>query len=221
MKSMQSSYLTQEYTHLSLLPINLEVKRHARLSNLLMRLFDIIFSSVALILYSPIMVVMCVIISLETPGSPIYIQTRVGLHGRYFNLYKLRSMYLDAEKDGAKWADKNDSRITRVGAFIRKTRIDEFPQFINVLRGDMSVIGPRPERAIFITQFCETTPAFINRLLVKPGITGLAQINGGYDLTPEEKLAKDLYYIENQSFYLNMKILAKTVYVVFTGEGAR
>lgn len=130
-------------------------------------------------------------------------------------------MRQDAEKGGAKWAEVNDSRVTRVGAFIRKTRIDELPQFISVLKGDMSIIGPRPERPMFTEQFDKEIQGFKNRLLVKPGLTGLAQVSGGYDITPAEKLKYDLRYIENLSFLLEVKILLKTVKVVLTGEGAR
>lgn len=130
-------------------------------------------------------------------------------------------MFLDAEKNGPQWASKEDPRVTRIGTFIRKTRIDEIPQVINVLKGDMSLIGPRPEREYFYKRFDKSLPNFKHRLLVTPGITGLAQVNGGYDLTPEEKLAFDLYYIQHRSFAMEIKILCRTLVIVFTGNGAR
>ena len=127
----------------------------------------------------------------------------------------------NAEINGAQWADKNDKRITGIGKFIRKTRIDELPQLINVYKGEMSFIGPRPERKIFIDEFLKAIPDFNDRLLVKPGLTGWAQVNGGYEITPQEKLELDMYYIENRSFLLDLKIIFKTIKIIFTGEGAR
>ena len=160
-------------------------------------------------------------IILETKGNPLYIQERVGLNGKRFKIYKLRSMYLDAEKDGYQWAMKNDDRITKVGYYIRKTRIDELPQLVNILKGDMAFIGPRPERPEFIKEFLQDIPDFNDRLVIKPGITGWAQVNGGYELTPKEKLEYDKYYIEYESLYLDVLILLKTIQVVFTGYGSR
>lgn len=160
-------------------------------------------------------------IILETKGNPLYIQERVGLNGKRFKIYKLRSMYLDAEKDGYQWAMKNDDRITKVGYYIRKTRIDELPQLVNILKGDMAFIGPRPERPEFIKEFLQDIPDFNDRLVIKPGITGWAQVNGGYELTPKEKLEYDKYYIEHESLYLDVLILLKTIQVVFTGYGSR
>lgn len=185
------------------------------------RLVDIIVSFFGLILSIPILLFFGIIIKLESPGSVFYFQERVGLNGKYFKVVKLRSMRTDAEKHGAKWAMKNDPRVTRVGKFIRQTRIDELPQFWNVLVGDMSLVGPRPERPVFTAQFNEEIPGFIERLKVKPGITGWAQVNGGYDLTPKEKLNLDKYYIQNMSFWLDFKILLKTIIVIYTGNGAR
>ena len=160
-------------------------------------------------------------IILETKGNPLYIQERVGLNRKRFKIYKLRSMYLDAEKDGYQWAMKNDDRITKVGYYIRKTRIDELPQLVNILKGDMAFIGPRPERPEFIKEFLQDIPDFNDRLVIKPGITGWAQVNGGYELTPKEKLEYDKYYIEHESLYLDVLILLKTIQVVFTGYGFR
>jgi len=135
-------------------------------------------------------------------------------------MYKLRSMYENAEENGAQWAEEDDPRVTKVGKFIRRTRLDELPQLFNVLKGDMSLVGPRPERPIFTYQFNEQIPGFINRLQVKPGLTGWAQVNGGYKLTPAEKLEYDLYYIENRTIWLDIKIMLKTIMVVLTGKGA-
>ncbi|ADI28219.1 sugar transferase [Geobacillus sp. C56-T3] len=185
------------------------------------RFLDIVFSLLALPVAIPIIVIFAIIIKLETPGPAFFLQERVGLYGKYFKVIKLRSMEVNAEKNGAQWAAKNDPRVTRVGAFIRKTRIDELPQLFNVLKGDMSLIGPRPERPMFTAQFNEEIPGFIDRLQVKPGITGWAQVNGGYDITPREKLELDRYYIHNMSFWLDLKIILKTIKVCLTGDGAR
>ena len=130
-------------------------------------------------------------------------------------------MYSDAEKDGHKWAEIEDSRITKVGFIIRKTRIDELPQLINIIRGEMAIIGPRLERPEFIEEFLKDIPDFNDRLAVKPGITGWAQVNGGYELSPKEKLKYDQYYIKHENFKLDVLILFKTIKVVFTGEGSR
>ncbi len=130
-------------------------------------------------------------------------------------------MRRDAETNGPQWANENDPRVTKIGRFIRKTRIDELPQFINILMGDMSLVGPRPEREIFIEKFESEVPGFRRRLQVKPGLTGWAQINGGYNVSPYYKLRYDLYYIRNQSIILDIKIMLKTCKVLVTGEGAR
>ncbi|MGX1901377.1 exopolysaccharide biosynthesis polyprenyl glycosylphosphotransferase [Thermolongibacillus altinsuensis] len=185
------------------------------------RFLDIFLSLLALPIAIPIILIFAIIIKLETPGPAFFLQERVGLHGKYFKVIKLRSMGVNAEKNGAQWATKNDPRVTKVGAFIRKTRIDELPQLFNVLKGDMSLIGPRPERPMFTAQFNEEIPGFIDRLQVKPGITGWAQVNGGYDITPKEKLELDRYYINNMSFWLDLKIILKTIKVCITGDGAR
>lgn len=187
----------------------------------LKRIFDILFAVLGIFIAFPIVVVFTILIVLETPGSPFYFQERMGRNGRSFKMIKLRSMRMDAEKEGAKWADVNDPRITRIGAFIRKTRIDELPQFISVLKGEMSIVGPRPERPIFTEKFNREINGFAHRLLVKPGITGLAQVSGGYDISPREKLQYDLKYINNLSFSLELKIILKTFKVIVTGYGAR
>lgn len=183
---------------------------------------EFIFSLLLLLLFAvPICILACIAIYVELRVNPIYTQKRVGLNGRVFKIYKLRSMYIDAEKDGPKWASENDERITKVGRIIRKTRIDELPQLVNILKRDMSFIGPRPERPEFIKEFIKYIPDFNDRLLVKPGITGWAQVNGGYSLTPKEKLEFDKYYIKNRGFKLDLLILIKTIIVIFTRHGAR
>ncbi|WP_405083274.1 sugar transferase [Paenibacillus chitinolyticus] len=185
------------------------------------RSMDILLSALGILLTLPLMIIVGIVIKLESKGPIFYTQERVGRFGRRFNIIKFRSMVTDAEKDGAQWAQKNDSRITKVGKFIRKTRLDEIPQFFNVLKGEMSLIGPRPERPLFTEKFEQEIPGFARRLDVKPGLTGWAQVNGGYEITPKEKLDLDLIYIEKSSMLLDIRILLMTIKVVFTGEGAR
>lgn len=185
------------------------------------RVLDIIIGIVGLVISIPILIIFGIMIKKEDGGPIFYKQDRLGKDGKVIFIYKLRSMRVDAEKNGAVWAEKNDPRITKVGRFIRKTRIDEIPQFLNILKGEMSIIGPRPERPTLTMEFNEKIPGFINRLVVKPGLTGYAQVNGGYDISPEDKIKDDLYYIRNRSFFLDLGILLKTVKVVLTGEGAR
>ncbi|MBU3110757.1 sugar transferase [Clostridium lacusfryxellense] len=187
----------------------------------LKRFSDIILCIIATIIAMPVMIITCVFVVLESNGNPIYSQERLGKYGRPFTLYKIRSMGFDAEKNGPQWADINDARVTNIGKFIRKTRIDELPQLYNILKGDMTIVGPRPERSVFTYEFEKSIPGFTNRLEVKPGLTGLAQVNGGYDLTPSEKLNLDLRYIEERNFKNDLKIIFKTVIVVFTGHGSR
>ncbi len=191
------------------------------LYTILKRIFDFIIGIVAIIFALPIMLIFGILIKLETPGPALFFQERVGLNGEIFKVIKLRSMGIDAEKNGAQWAEKNDPRITRIGSFIRKTRIDELPQLFNVIKGEMSIVGPRPERPEFTSQFNKEIPGFIKRVSVKPGITGWAQVNGGYEITPKEKFVLDMDYISKQSLFLDIKILLKTIKVCITGEGAR
>lgn len=185
------------------------------------RVLNIILSLIGLAIGIPLVIIFGIRIKIEDNGPITYKQERLGKGGKRFYIYKLRSMRTDAEKFGAQWAEKDDPRITKVGRFIRKTRIDEIPQLFNILKGDMSLIGPRPERPQFTEQFNKEIPGFINRLAVKPGLTGWAQVNGGYDMTPAEKLVEDIYYIKNRSVLLDFKIIFKTVAVVLTGDGAR
>lgn len=198
-----------------------EVNNNKYIYELIKRIFDIVFAVIALPIALIISIIACIAVVIESKGMPIYTQERVGIKGNKFLIYKIRSMYVDAEKDGAQWASKDDARITKVGAIIRKTRIDELPQLFNLLKGDMTLIGPRPERAIFIEQFEKEIPGFKERLLVKPGLTGLAQVSGGYELEAKEKLKFDLEYIRDRNILLDIKILLKTVKVVVTGDGAR
>lgn len=185
------------------------------------RLIDILLSFVGLIISIPIIITAGILVRIETEGPILYTQERVGKDGRIFLIYKLRTMNSNAETDGIQWAQKNDSRITKIGRVLRKTRIDELPQLINILRGEMSIVGPRPERLYFITEFSKDLPEFSERLAVRPGLTGWSQVNGGYELSPAEKLEKDLYYIENQSILLDIIIILKTIRILVTFEGAR
>lgn len=188
----------------------------------LKRIFDFVFSLLLAVPAIPLILVFGLLVKLETPGKMFYRQERVGLMGTPIFVTKIRSMYSDAEsKSGVMWAKKNDARVTKVGSFIRKTRIDELPQILNVLLGDMSFIGPRPERFMFTEQFSDEVKNFEKRLVVKPGLSGLAQIRGGYESSPAEKLADDLEYIQNISFVEDFKIALETVVVVITGRGAR
>lgn len=186
------------------------------------RFFDFVAALLLSIIAIPIIAFFGLLIKLETPGDVFYRQERVGLMGERIFVTKLRSMYSDAEKKtGAMWAQKNDTRITKVGRFIRLTRIDELPQILNVLTGEMSLIGPRPERPSFTEEFSETVPGFEQRLRIKPGLSGWAQVTGGYESSPAEKLEADIFYINNISLLLDLKIVFMTIKTVVTGEGAR
>ncbi len=186
------------------------------------RFWDIIFGLIGLIISIPFIFIFGIIIKLTSKGPIFFKQERVGYMGKTFDVIKLRSMRNDAEaKTGAVWAQKNDPRVTAVGRFMRKTRIDELPQFWNVLKGDMSMIGPRPERPELTEKFYKQWPGFPQRLRIIPGITGYAQVNGGYDISPEEKCHLDNYYIENYSFTFDIKIALETIKTMFTGDGAR
>ena len=167
------------------------------------------------------MLIIALLVTLDSPGSPIFKQERLGLLGKPFIIYKFRSMRLDAEVNGPQWADEQDPRCTHFGQILRRTRLDELPQFYNILRGDMSFVGPRPERAYFYGEFEKYIPGFSNRLIVVPGLTGYAQVNGGYSLKPEEKIIYDMEYIERRSVLMDVKCIIKTVSLIFTHEGAR
>ncbi len=190
----------------------------------LKRTFDVCFSLGLLALTLPILLLAALAVRLNSPGPVIYRQKRVGLRGKEFTLYKIRSMRLDAELQGAVWASKNDPRVTPVGRFLRKTRIDELPQLINVLKGDMSVVGPRPERIDFIRELEKKLPFYDVRHTVKPGITGWAQVCYPYGASLEDsrlKLEYDLFYIKHLSALLEAKILLKTIGVILMPKGAR
>lgn len=172
----------------------------------------------------PVMLITGIIIKLESAGSMFFIQERVGQGNKDFKVYKLRSMCQDSEKDGAQFAKANDMRITRVGHFIRKTRLDEIPQFINVLKGDMSIIGPRPEQRTFVDQFEKEIPFYSYRHVVRPGITGWAQVVQGYAADADDtriKIEHDFYYIKHFSLWLDILIVVKTIRTILTGFGAR
>jgi sugar transferase (PEP-CTERM system associated) len=190
----------------------------------LKRAFDVVVSSSLLLLTLPLLALTACLIKLETPGPVLYRQERVGSHGRVFTILKFRSMRIDAESAGPRWAAEGDPRVTRVGAIIRKMRIDELAQILNVLRGDMSFVGPRPERPFFVAELAKTIPYYSERHWVRPGITGWAQINFPYGASTEDarrKLTYELYYIKNQSFFLDVVILLQTVRVIFWNQGAR
>ena len=178
------------------------------------RALDVTVASVALVISLPVLVIAAIAIKLESPGPVIFKQKRVGQYGRMFTMYKLRSMRTDAEKNGAQYASEQDARVTRVGQFLRNSRIDEAPQLINVLAGHMSLVGPRPERPEFTGKLESNIQFFVHRLMVKPGITGWAQINVGYAASEEDsvnKLSYDLYYIKMLSFAMDLRILLRTI----------
>lgn len=197
----------------------------SRLKSLLKRAVDLTHAVALLLVTSPVMLFTAALIRLDSPGPILYRQERMGLHGRNFEVLKFRSMKHGAErKSGPTWAAKYDPRVTRVGRVIRKLRIDELPQLINVLRGEMSFVGPRPEREHFVRQLEESIPYFGLRTAVRPGVTGWAQVKSGYADSAEdtlEKLKHDLYYIKNHNVLLDLWIILKTVRVVLFGSGAR
>ena len=188
------------------------------------RVFDAVCSLLLLLVFSIPMALMVVVIKLETTGPAIFAQQRIGLGGVSFTMYKFRSMVTDAERGGAQFAAKGDKRVTRVGKFIRKFRIDELPQLYNVLRGDMSLIGPRPEQKNLLDELVEEIPLFPFRHSVRPGITGWAQVCQGYAYdvdSSSEKITYDLFYIKNLSFLLDMTIIVRTIRIMLTGFGSR
>lgn len=190
----------------------------------LRRFVDFFGALVLLLVLFPLFMIVAIAIRIESPGRVFYSQQRSGKNGKIFSIYKFRSMVENAEKlSGPVWAQKDDPRITKIGRFMRKTRIDELPQLMNILKGDMSFIGPRPERPFFVESFKKQIPMYLNRLKVKPGVTGLAQVTVGYDETLEDvkdKIKRDIEYIEQaDSLKMNLYILWKTFFVVITGEG--
>jgi lipopolysaccharide/colanic/teichoic acid biosynthesis glycosyltransferase len=189
----------------------------------LKRLMDIVFSVVVLVVGMPLWLLVALAVKIESEGPALYSQVRVGRHGKLFRIYKFRSMRIDAEKEGPKWATKNDSRVTRVGKFIRKTHLDEIPQCWNILRGDMSLVGPRPEVPFFVEKYSSMIPYLSRRLKVRPGLTGWYQVNFvEHQETLEyvqERLRYDFFYIENMSFKLDVEIILRTVVRVLRGSG--
>jgi exopolysaccharide biosynthesis polyprenyl glycosylphosphotransferase len=199
--------------------------RRSKTSLLWKRLVDIVFGLVAVLLAAPIMLLAGLAVWFETGGPILYVQTRVGLKGRPFQLLKFRSMRTDAEANGeAQWARRNDPRATRVGRFLRQYRLDELPQCWNVLRGEMSFVGPRPERPAFVEMLSAEIPYYEERHSVRPGMTGWAQVQYPYGATVQEaarKLEYDLFYLKNMSFAFDCAIIFKTVRIVLIGWGSR
>ena len=185
------------------------------------RVMDLVVSLVAGIILLPAMLIIAVLIRLDSEGMIIFRQERLGKDGAIFTMYKFRTMYMNAEIDGPQLAQENDARCTRVGRLLRKSRLDELPQLCNVLKGDMSLVGPRPERKYFYQKYEKTLPDFWSRLQMRPGITGLAQINGSYNMPPDEKLKWDMKYAEECSILLDIKCLFRTLQLMLTGEGAQ
>lgn len=204
--------------------LRLQQQKTGRFFDTVTRTFDLVVSLTLLIATLPIICIVAVIVRLDSPGPVLYRQERVGLNSRPFTLLKFRSMRLDAEASGPRWAQQKDPRVTRVGLFMRKTRIDELPQLINILVGEMSFIGPRPERPHFVHQLSALIPSYEERARVKPGLTGWAQVNYPYGASVEDaraKLSYDLYYVKNRTFLLDLLILLSTVRVILLQEGAR
>lgn len=188
------------------------------------RLFDILTALALIVFLSPLLIATAIAIKLDSKGPVLYRQRRVGLDGREFEIFKFRSMREDAERGGARWAAANDDRITRVGRFIRRTRIDEIPQAINIIKGEMSFVGPRPERPEFVRMLEKEIPHYHERHIVKPGITGWAQVRHEYTASVEgarDKLAYDLFYIKHFSPLLDLLIVLMTVRVAILGIGSR
>jgi sugar transferase (PEP-CTERM system associated) len=198
--------------------------RQGRLRTFVKRVFDVVVSALLLLLAAPVMLLAALAVILESPGPAIYRQQRVGRLGATFEILKFRSMRLDAERDGTpRWAAAKDTRVTWVGRFLRRSRIDELPQLLNVLKGEMSFVGPRPERPYFVSRLGQQIPFYQLRLGLKPGITGWAQVRHHYTASVEDtakKLEFDLYYVKNHSLFLDLVILVETVRVVVLGEGA-
>jgi len=197
----------------------------SRARRFLKRTTDIILSIVLLILLSPLILITAILIKVDSKGPVIFSQERLGKNKKTYLIYKFRSMVSDAEKQsGPVWAEDNDSRVTRVGRVIRKWRMDEIPQLWNVLKGDMSFVGPRPEREFFVKKLEDIIPYFTERFSVKPGITGWAQVSYGYGASVKdaiEKLNYDLFYIKNMSIFLDFMIIMRTIKIVLFGKGAR
>jgi len=186
------------------------------------RLIDILVSSITLLLFLPLILLIVVLIRMESKGPVLFKQDRVGKDGGIFSLYKFRSMAKDAEKyTGPVLAKSDDKRMTKLGKILRKARLDEIPQLINVLKGDMSLVGPRPERPFFVERFKREIPGYVQRLQVRPGVTGLAQVHSRYDISARSKLRYDLLYVRNHSLFLDLEIILRTIGVILRRKGAR
>lgn len=188
------------------------------------RCLDAVVAAVGLVVLIPLFVIIAALIRIDSSGPVFYRQVRIGLRGRPYMIWKFRSMRQDAEKSGPRWAQANDPRISRVGWWLRKTRMDEVPQLVNVLRGEMSLVGPRPERPVFVQELRTNIPYYDIRHTVRPGVTGWAQVKFRYGASRDDshtKLQYDLYYVKNLSLFLDLKILVQTVRVVMLGEGAQ
>lgn len=209
--NVKQKYITEDIGKLHLANTYLFIKR----------CLDIILSLLAGILLVIPMIFITILIRIDSPGKAIFSQTRLGKDEKPFTIYKFRSMYLDAEKNGAQWAEECDSRVTKVGKVLRNTRLDELPQLFNILKGDMSIVGPRPERPEFYEVFDTYIVGFRQRMKVKPGLTGHAQVIGGYSFLPEEKIVLDLEYIKKCSLKFDLLIVVKTIGVVFKGDRNR
>jgi lipopolysaccharide/colanic/teichoic acid biosynthesis glycosyltransferase len=186
------------------------------------RVIDVLVALCALVVTSPVLLAAAIAIAIGDGFPVLFSQERVGRHMKPFRIHKLRTMVKDAEEAcGPVLAEENDTRITAVGGFLRKFRIDEIPQLVNIVKDEMSFVGPRPERPFFVEQHIVDTPGYRERFTVKPGVTGLAQVSGGYATTPERKLKYDLIYMYHQTLAMDAQIVAETLRVVLTGRGAR
>lgn len=202
-------------------PQNVSPSRFSQGYQLSKNLFDWLAAAAGLMLLSPIMVAIALLVKATSRGPVLYRQIRVGINNRPFTIYKFRSMRSDAEKFGAQWAQRNDPRVTAVGRFLRRTHLDELPQLINVLKGEMSLVGPRPERPVFVSELSREIEGYPLRLCVKPGITGLAQVNHHADQTIDDvriKLTYDLHYVQACGFWMDLRIITATFWSLVTGR---
>ncbi|MFV1962314.1 MAG: exopolysaccharide biosynthesis polyprenyl glycosylphosphotransferase, partial [Acidimicrobiia bacterium] len=188
------------------------------------RVLDVILVGLSIVIWVPLALIVALVVRMDTEGPILYRQARVGRHGKHFTLTKFRTMVKNAEEAGPQFTLHDDPRITRTGRFLRKSRLDEIPQLWNVLRGELSLIGPRPERPVFVEEFSREIPFYEARHLIRPGVTGWAQVNYGYADDQAEtidKLTYDLFYIKHSSFWLDLHIVGKSIWTVLTGFGAR
>lgn len=195
--------------------------RDKRTYTVFKRIFDMVISFIGIVVLALPMAIIALAIIIDSNGNPIFRQERLGKNGKPFIMLKFRSMYVDAEKGGPQWADVNDKRCTKLGYYLRKSRLDELPQLWNILKGEMSFVGPRPERRYFYEEFEKYIIGFSNRLVVTPGLTGYAQVMGGYELKPEEKIVYDMKYIECRSLRMDLMCIMRTIGVVLKKNGAR